>query len=764
MKKKTGTYNGIYGRKWRLIWTVLILIFLLTSVSITGAGNSTESQASNGTSPEENIEASNGADSQGSTGVNSEQKIGVDNVDKVLEQKQDYRNIDWTENWENTEEELQQEDSRVDKTENWENTEELEREHDRNTEWVENWENTEEELQQEDSRVDKTENWENTEELEREHDRNTEWVENWENTEEELQQEDSKIDEIENWENTEEELEQEDNISKDNQQNTQEKLEQKDNSKSDSKGNKESTGKGPEKVDNRKTDQTGSQGSTGEKLERKDNINKGNQQNTQEKLEQNQGAKDKREGKKSSESNLKLKTKVDNVEYSSGSVGAKTELKTGVYGESKSLKSLEVKPEIEPRVRNGTQNLENENVSPVIHPDSLNSTNLPAEKVTPETKSEESSWNNLKFILSYPYSLRSFYTVNESVKISYKGPEAFGQQRVDIYLIKERNPGFPEEAVSNGINESAVSLEDVLNENTESYVQIPATLNAGGDLSPLTLGPLTAGSYWVLITLAGNETEKPESEKEILLANYFEVLKYEMKAYAPDTLKEGENFEVNLSLKNAPAQNSYTYWAVLLREDVYKEDEGVNPSWMTAGTRPLVNGVDIIKSLETNLTKYESRAGKDELKSEIQTLIGKGNGTINIGEENQSTLSLKSHELPPGDYILLAGAYENDEDIAGIAQKELRISAENSYGLDSESSSRNHTFGNISSMKNKASPFMGINSILETPKTLMFEDIKPNIQAKSIVEVVRNPPKAPSFLLGFAGTLLIMLAILRIKR
>ncbi|WP_212556093.1 TIGR04279 domain-containing protein, partial [Methanosarcina spelaei] len=55
-------------------------------------------------------------------------------------------------------------------------------------------------------------------------------------------------------------------------------------------------------------------------------------------------------------------------------------------------------------------------------------------------KKEKNSWNNMKFILSYPYSLRSFYTVNESIKLSYDGPETLGQQNVDIYLIKEHSP------------------------------------------------------------------------------------------------------------------------------------------------------------------------------------------------------------------------------------------------------------------------------------------------------------------------------------
>ncbi|WP_292382045.1 TIGR04279 domain-containing protein, partial [Methanosarcina sp. UBA289] len=381
------------------------------------------------------------------------------------------------------------------------------------------------------------------------------------------------------------------------------------------------------------------------------------------------------------------------------------------------------------------------------------------ESVIPEIKTEKNSWNNLNFILSYPYSIRSFYTVNESLKLNYNGPEAFGQQNVDIYLVKERNSNVPEKEISSNMNGSMISFEDIFN-NTESYIQIPATLNKDGDLTPLTLGPLQAGNYWIIIILAGNETENPESEKEILLANYFEVLEYEMEAGAPYTLTEGEDLEVNLNLKNAPAQKNYTYWAVLIKDDAYTVSESKNPSWMTVGVRPVVNGVDIIKSLETSLMKSESKNEKDELKNEIQTLIGGGNGTISIGEKNQDTLSLKSLDLPPGDYLLLTGAYENSEGLAGIAQKELRISAENKYGLGVRSSSEN-TFDSNSSLKFKVSPLMGIKSILENPKSFILEDVKPYIQANSLVEMVKNPPKVPSFLLGFAGTLLIGLAVLR---
>jgi len=100
-------------------------------------------------------------------------------------------------------------------------------------------------------------------------------------------------------------------------------------------------------------------------------------------------------------------------------------------------------------------------------------------------------------------------------------------------------------------------------------------------------------------------------------------------------------------------------------------------------------------------------------------------------------------------------------------QEELKTSGGNSIKSSLISSSENSIGDNItntSSATNKISSLMRIKSILETPKSFIAEDIKPYIQANSLSEVLRNPPKLPSFLLGFAGTLLIGFMILRYKK
>ena len=97
------------------------------------------------------------------------------------------------------------------------------------------------------------------------------------------------------------------------------------------------------------------------------------------------------------------------------------------------------------------------------------------------------------------------------MKINYKGSETLKEQKVGI-IVKARSSNLSAEAVKN-VTDNTIHFEDIFNENTEYYIQIPATLNEYGDLSSLTLGPFPEGSYWVLVTLAVNEISLEPEEK-----------------------------------------------------------------------------------------------------------------------------------------------------------------------------------------------------------------------------------------------------------
>jgi hypothetical protein len=147
--------------------------------------------------------------------------------------------------------------------------------------------------------------------------------------------------------------------------------------------------------------------------------------------------------------------------------------------------------------------------------------------------------------------------------------------------------------------------------------------------------------------------------------------------------------------------------------------------------------------------------------------IPAGNFEVKIGD------STKQVELQPAGSLPLetnssseqnVSEGQNNESLGDIVQEELKKSNGDSHRSGLKSSSEDSIGNNTSSMKNKVASLMGIKSILEIPKAFILEEIKPYIKANSLTEIIRNPPKVPSFLLGFAGTLLIGLAIMRKKK
>ncbi|WP_269851897.1 TIGR04279 domain-containing protein [Methanosarcina horonobensis] len=153
-----------------------------------------------------------------------------------------------------------------------------------------------------------------------------------------------------------------------------------------------------------------------------------------------------------------------------------------------------------------------------------------------------------EIVLAYPYTTHPFYAEKDKVKVDYKGPAAFGQQNVNVYLVQGLNLSSLGEAFTDIRDGNAVNLKEVFDNSTNSTTLVTAvTLDENGDLpSTLTLDPLQAGSYGILIMLEGDEN--PESRK-VLSATCFEVVEYELKIKAPNNLKEHENLDVSLDLK-----------------------------------------------------------------------------------------------------------------------------------------------------------------------------------------------------------------------
>lgn len=363
------------------------------------------------------------------------------------------------------------------------------------------------------------------------------------------------------------------------------------------------------------------------------------------------------------------------------------------------------------------------------------------------------SEDNTEVTITYPYTTHPFYTNKDKIKIDYKGPAVFGQQKVNVYLVEGLDMNSLDEAVTDVRDENAVSFKDVFDNSTNYTTLVTSvTLNKNGDLpSSLTLDPLSAGSYGVLVML--EDDEKSRSERKVLSATCFEVLEYDLKTKSPNKLKERDNLDINLDLQKAPAGN-YTYGALLIRKDAYRAEVNVSSNGTRAGTSMFVNGIDIIDEFDINSTNYKSKLSKNELTTEIQTLIGEGNGTISIGEENQKTLSLTTFDLPPGDYLLFAGAYEKGKGLIGISQKEISIEK---VKKTTESNINQESNVNLAAENQN---HLESESVLNTPGSLGLGDLEPQIRGEA-AEIIKSPPKLASFLVGFIGTILIGIMIIK---
>jgi len=765
LNKGTKRYNWIHCRKWIVTWTILILILSLISLSA-GSGNDTESHENAGTDPDSKIVTDKDVQSGKDTEEDTVEELAVEDLEAKGE-------TETGTDGQKTDSESHEKNSKVSiNTDDQESTGETQKTASDSEESTDNQEGAEENLESKEKIEDTgetatekntgiQESLEEITEIETETGQDTGNQENPEENSEGEEVEGYSTDTQKSSRNnlattTEKEQDTDDQGNSEGYPEVQTEVKDHISSSGSNEDNSEAEIKIDKVIDDKKNSKKSQVAGEAECCITDDQKSSCKSTSQEEETEESSGSTEKLEV------NLKAKTCEDNKKDSSEYSGTEIEKNTESYDGSKNPGPVEV--ETEGAANSGETDQRNDDLETRINIEESSGSYIAEINESKPDESGESSWYNFQYILSHADTLHSFYTAHESVKISYKGPEDLKKQKVYIYLVKTRIPSFSDDAVKN-ITAGTVSFEDIFSKNLESYIQIPETLNENGDLSSLTLGPLPEGSYWVVITPAENETKSSEQEKTILLAHYFKVLEYEMRARAPNTLEEGENFEVRLNMKNAPAQKNYTCCAVLIRENASRTNTNISSD--ASGTESMsgtfAEGLRIMEYIGLKETNLESETGNDKLEKEILDLAGKGSGIISIGEENQKTLSLTTSDLPPGNYLLLAGAYEKGKGLEGIAQAELSIlEEEKSTGSDTEHKSNT----DLSIESQRSSTLESVKSVLDTSSSSGLEGLEPQIRGETPQAggIVNSPSKLMSFLIGFVGTILIGIALLSRRR
>jgi methanogen extracellular protein (TIGR04279 family)/PGF-pre-PGF domain-containing protein len=275
------------------------------------------------------------------------------------------------------------------------------------------------------------------------------------------------------------------------------------------------------------------------------------------------------------------------------------------------------------------------------------------------------------YIITYPsaasYTTHPIYLPDENVTMSFHGDTGL-KGDVDIYLFKVTSDcayGLFDALRTGDIENLNTLFQDSVDGEYEKY---STQLGDRGDLLEYDLGCLDAGQYCIVMVQRNDD-----ESLTILSSTAFVVAEYELCVSSPKSIVKGDNLGIEMTLVGASDENSCTYGAILIKTKAYKANIEVNSDGTKVGTSFIVNELDLIDEFDINSSNYRSKLTKNELQTEIQTLIGEGNGAIAIGEAGQKKLSLTSFELPSGNYYLLVGAYSPGKGLVGLSQLEVEI-------------------------------------------------------------------------------------------
>lgn len=281
-------------------------------------------------------------------------------------------------------------------------------------------------------------------------------------------------------------------------------------------------------------------------------------------------------------------------------------------------------------------------------------------------KDEEESYT-----ITYPstnsYTTHPIFLPTEKVEMSFYGEPNLENETVEIYLIKLTSDCTYElldSFLAGDIGNLNILFEDSVG---EEYEKFSVKLDECGDTSDYDLGSLNAGQYCIVMV-----QENQDRSLTVLSSTAFVVAEHKLCVSSPSCTVKGDDLDITMSLEGV-SDSSCTYGAVLIKEQAYKANIEVNSNGTKAGTSVIVNEVDLIEEFDINSSNYRSKMSKNELQTEIQTLIGEGKGAIAIGETGQNKLSLTAFDLPVGCYYLLVGAYCPEKGLVGLNQTEVEI-------------------------------------------------------------------------------------------
>ena len=278
--------------------------------------------------------------------------------------------------------------------------------------------------------------------------------------------------------------------------------------------------------------------------------------------------------------------------------------------------------------------------------------------------------------VTYPLTTHQVYLPGMSINATFWGNTALAGDDVNFTMLRVSSLMNYRQIFNDTLRGDLANLRDNL---TNPYRSSTQTLDSNGDASWVISPDPGAGDYILLITKEIGATTP--YDLYIYSMTIVQVLDYSCTITASSSVQKGNALDVDITL-GAGASGTFRYGAFLIKQSAYTSQLKLSYDGTKLGTNLTMNGVLIANgslidalALGTQDLAYFSPA---QITGIIASGFGSNRVSVGITSSTSSTVgstSLVTSNLQTGTYILLAGAWDNNDYFVAFNQSAISVTS-----------------------------------------------------------------------------------------
>jgi len=278
--------------------------------------------------------------------------------------------------------------------------------------------------------------------------------------------------------------------------------------------------------------------------------------------------------------------------------------------------------------------------------------------------------------LTYPLTTHHVYVPGMSINATFWGNSALAGEDVNFTLHKVTSLTKYRQIFNDTLRGDLTNLRDNL---TNPYRSSTKTLDTNGDASWVISPDPGAGDYLLLISKEIGATTP--YDLYIYSMTVVQVLDYSCTITASSSVQKGNFLNVNIALGSG-ASGTFRYGAFLIKQSAYTAQLKLSFDGTKLGTNLTINGVLIANGSLADAFALGTKGLSYFTPAQITSIISSGFGSnkvsVGITSSTSSTTgstSLGTSNLQVGTYILLAGAWENNDYFVAFNQSTISVTS-----------------------------------------------------------------------------------------